>query len=180
MAGYVIHLAVAEEYLRKHNNQEDHGEFIRGVLYPDLAEDKSLSHYGSSSSKVNLVRFLQENKLDNSFNRGVFLHLYTDYLFYNRYLDTFSPEIYNDYDLMNKELMNKYNVKLPEEIKSGVGFKTGNDYKILTLDLATRFIDEISEHSIEEIEKSIRRRPEKWLKYKKEKRDWRRTEVDII
>ena len=36
MPGYVIHLAVAEEYLKKHKNvKENYDEFIEGVIYPD-------------------------------------------------------------------------------------------------------------------------------------------------
>ena len=85
MPGYVIHLAVAEEYLRKHNEvQEDYNDFIEGVIYPDSVKDKSLTHYGKGSSEANLYKFLEENVLENSFKRGYFLHLLTDYLFYNQ------------------------------------------------------------------------------------------------
>ena len=63
MAGYVIHLAVAEEYLRKHKDfKEDYDEFIKGVIYPDSVTDKSLTHYGKKSSKVILKNFLQDNE----------------------------------------------------------------------------------------------------------------------
>ena len=68
MAGYVIHLAVAEEYLKKHNNiKENYDEFIEGVIYPDSVTDKSLTHYGSKSSKVILKDFLKKNKLESSY-----------------------------------------------------------------------------------------------------------------
>ena len=51
MAGYVIHLAIAEEYLKKHKDvKEDYDEFIKGVIYPDSETDKSLTHYGIKSS----------------------------------------------------------------------------------------------------------------------------------
>ena len=87
MAGYVIHLAVAEEYLRNHkDNKEDYNEFIEGVIYPDSVKDKSETHYGEISNDANLYEFLQDKNIDNSFNRGYFLHLLTDYLFYNHYL----------------------------------------------------------------------------------------------
>lgn len=41
MAGYVIHLAVAEEYIRKHKNENNnYEEFIAGVIFPDSVKDK--------------------------------------------------------------------------------------------------------------------------------------------
>lgn len=46
MPGYVIHVAVAQEYLKKHKNvKEDYDEFINGTIYPDSVSDKSLTHY---------------------------------------------------------------------------------------------------------------------------------------
>lgn len=83
MAGYVIHLAVAEEYLRNHKQTENYEEFIEGIIFPDSVKDKSETHYAVKSSKSNLDKFLKDKKIDNSFNRGYFLHLLTDYLFYN-------------------------------------------------------------------------------------------------
>ena len=50
MPGYVIHLAVAEEYLRKQKKvKENYNDFIEGVIYPDSVTDKSLTHYGQKS-----------------------------------------------------------------------------------------------------------------------------------
>ena len=65
----------------------------------------------AKSSKVILKDFLKENKLEDSYKRGYFLHLVTDYLFYNKYLDIFTKDIYNDCDILNKFLIEKYNVK---------------------------------------------------------------------
>ena len=89
MPSYAIHLAVAEEYLKKSNcSKENHEKFIKGVIYPDMVKDKSLSHYGSNSSVSDLSKFLSRNRVNDSFKRGCFLHLMTDYLFYNKYIDT--------------------------------------------------------------------------------------------
>ena len=138
MAGYVIHLAIAEEYLRKHKDiKEDYEEFIKGVIYPDSVTDKSLTHYGIKSSKVILKDFLQDNEINNSYMRGYFLHLITDYLFYNKYLEKFSKDIYNDYDILNKRLIEKYNVVLPENVQNNVFYKEG-ETKILTMELAIK------------------------------------------
>ena len=166
MAGYVIHLAIAEEYLKKHKDvKEDYDEFIKGVIYPDSVTDKSLTHYGIKSSKVILKDFLQDNEINNSYMRGYFLHLITDYLFYNKYLEKFSKDIYNDYDILNKRLIEKYNVVLPENIQNNVFYEDG-ETKILTMELAIKIIDEISDLNLNAVEKEIRKNPndEKWSK----------------
>ncbi|MCF0124510.1 MAG: hypothetical protein HUJ68_01930, partial [Clostridia bacterium] len=143
MPGYVIHLSVAQEYLKKHKNKkEDYNSFIEGVLYPDSVSDKSLTHYGVKSSKSNLFEYIKHNKIDTSFYRGYFLHLLTDYMFYNRYIDTMIKDImYNDYDLLNSMLIEKYKVKIPEKIKDKIFFKEEGDLKILSKQLVIEFID---------------------------------------
>ena len=166
MAGYVIHLAIAEEYLKKHKDvKEDYDEFIKGVIYPDSVTDKSLTHYGIKSSKVILKDFLQDNEINNSYMRGYFLHLITDYLFYNKYLEEFTKDIYNDYDILNKKLIEKYNVVLPENIQNNV-FYFYWETKILTMELVIKIIDEISDLNLNAVEKEIRKNPndEKWSK----------------
>jgi len=75
LAGYVIHLAVAEEYLKKNMKlKENYDEFIKGVIYPDSVTDKSQTHYGKNSSETNLYKFLQEHDVKTSFTKGYFLH----------------------------------------------------------------------------------------------------------
>lgn len=167
MPGYVIHIAVAQEYLKKHKDKkEDKEEFIKGTIYPDSVKDKSLTHYGAKSSKVVLKDFLKDKETNNSFNRGYFLHLVTDYLFYNKYLDTFSKDIYRDYDIINKRLIEDYKVELPEEVEKSVFFEEGKT-KLLHIELAKKVIDEISQLDLEEIEKEIKDNPEnkKWNTY---------------
>lgn len=165
MPGYVIHLAVAEKYLTKHKDKkENYNEFIEGVIAPDDVEDKSLTHYGTSSSKANLYKYLKENIINTSYNRGYFLHLLTDYLFYNKYLTDFSKDIYNDYDILNLYLVEKYNVKIPERVKNVVSYKQGNP-RILNKKLVDTLIDEISDWNIDNIAIEIKRNPTKWTKF---------------
>lgn len=170
MPGYVMHLAVAEEYLRKQKKvKENYNDFIEGVIFPDSVTDKSLTHYGQKSSLANLYNFLKENDLKDSFKRGYFLHLLTDYLFYNKYLDRCSKDIYNDYDILNRKLIEKYKVKLPEKIKKYVFFKDdldGLQLKILTYALACKLIDDISNMQLDDIAKDVLENPEKWTKFK--------------
>lgn len=170
MPGYVIHLAVAEEYLRKHSDKkEEYDKFIEGIIYPDSVTDKSETHYGKMSSLSNVYEFLKENKIDNSFKRGYFLHLLTDYLFYNRYIDHTSKDIYNDYDILNKNLIENYNVKVPEKIKENANFKEGK-LVILTDGIVDKLINDISEMDIDEIAKDIMQNPDEWTKMRELKR----------
>ena len=170
MPGYVIHLAVAEEYLKKHKQKrEEYNEFINGVIFPDSIKNKQETHYGEKSSLSNLYEFLKSNKLDTSFNRGYFLHLLTDYLFYNKYIDIMSNDMYNDYDILNKILIEKYKVKLPETVKSSVFFKDG-ELVILSLELIERMIDDISDMDLDIIEKDVYKDPIKWTTMRKLKR----------
>ena len=164
MPGYVIHLAIAEEYLRKNKEkQENYEEFIKGVIYPDGVKDKSKTHYGEISSRVNLYDFLKENKIDNSFKRGYFLHLLTDYLFYNKYIEYVSDEIYNDYDKLNEEMIKKYKIKLPEEAKEHAKSQKGKT-KLISKELVEELIEEISDMQLDDIEKEVKKEPEKWTK----------------
>ncbi len=162
MAGHVIHLAVAQEYIKKHEKEKfDYSNFIEGVLFPDSVTDKSKTHYGEISPKVNLYEFLKENKLNNQFNRGYFLHLLTDYLFYNHYISRISTDLYDDYDILNSKLIEKYKVIIPEKVKNQVFFKQGA-LKILSLELMEKMIKEISEMDIDIITNKINKNPEGW------------------
>ena len=169
MAGYVIHLAVAEEYLRKHKSKkENYAEFIDGVISPDGVKNKGETHYGPSSAEPNLELFLKDKTVDNSFNRGYFIHLLTDYIFYNKYIEkTSKKDMYSDYDLLNAYLIDKYKVSLPEKVKNKVIFKTDCDLVILSKELIERFIEEVSSYDIDEIVEEIKINPEKWTKIRK-------------
>lgn len=165
MAGYVIHIAIAQEYLRK-NKRNYNEEFVKGAILPDLTIDKSKTHYGKSPAYTNLKKFLLANELSSELNKGIFLHLITDYLFYNKYLDRFSKQhIYDDYDISNKVLIDRYNVKLLDEIKDNVFFKDG-DMKILNFPLIYKLIDEISSLDLDIVKKEVMEDSTKWNYYK--------------
>ena len=172
MPGHVIHLAVAEEYLRNYPNRKEakehkeYIEFIHGVVFPDCEKDKSITHYGKSSSFANLEKFLQDKDLSTSFNRGYFMHLMTDYLFYNRCIECFSKAIYNDYDLSNKKLMEKYKVKLPKGVEHEVFYNDGpeSEMKVFTMDMICKFIEETGKLDIDEVAKEVKDNPEEWTK----------------
>lgn len=158
MAGYVIHLAVAKEYIRNFK-VKDEEEFLRGTLAPDLlaTDTKQITHYSkTTSSEVNLNKFIDSNTLHTSYIQGYFLHLIVDYLFYNKYFTVRSKEIYNDYDILNEELIKHYNIDIPEEIKDKVQFKTG-ELKVLDKEKVYKAINEISRKSLKEYKKEIKR-----------------------
>ena len=166
MPGFVIHTAIGQEYYKKHNNIENYNDFIKGNILPDLTNNKTETHYGKSPAYTDLKKFLNNNKIDTSLNQGIFLHLITDYLFYNYYLDRLSKKIlHNDYDLINKELINRYEVVLLDEIKEFVYFKEGTP-QILTLDLAIKVIEEVSNMDIHEVKKEVLKGIKKWSTYK--------------
>lgn len=131
MASFNIHLAVGKRYAEK-NKIEDLESFYNGIIEPDLVEDKTMSHYTGITDKQDLLLylknktqlslFLSENKIDNDYTRGVFLHLITDYLFFNDFFDSeyiekisydkFIKDLYYSYDICNEYLQNKYDLNL--------------------------------------------------------------------
>lgn len=165
MPGFVIHLSVANKYLETNNIENKH-DFYEGIIAPDLTDDKTKTHYGKGSSETNLQEYLNENEIETSFDKGYFLHLITDYLFYNRYLKDFSKKIYDDYDILNKYLMEKYKVILPEKIKNYVFFKEG-ELSLLDRESIVEFIDNFSRIDLLEVKKEIQSNiPEgKWNTY---------------
>lgn len=171
MAGYVIHLAVAEVYKRKHPEDiKKYDKFIEGVIFPDSVSDKSITHYGEKSSKVNLKSFLEENEINDDYSKGYFLHLVTDYIFYNKLLECFSKDIYNDYDVLNKRLQEKFEVKIPENIKKDVFYKEGEETKILNLEKVIKFIEEVSDYKLDEIKEKVLKHEEYWFEFRQLRR----------
>ena len=167
MAGFVIHLAIAEQYLQIHEQQENEEQFLYGAIEPDFVRPKSDSHYGKSPAYTNLKKFLENNKINTSLKKGQFLHLVTDYLFYNHYLGHVpKEELHNDYDLINEQLIEKYKVKVPDNIKNQIYYKQGTP-KHLTYELACKVIDEVSRLDLEKVKEEVLSGSEKWETYKK-------------
>lgn len=167
MPSFVIHIAAANEYLRKHNKKEDEEEFIKGTIKPDLTDNKMITHYYEGGlGNVNLKEFLETNEINSSFDRGYFLHLVTDYLFYNHYLECYSKEdIYNDYYILNRDIIKKYKVLPIEEIKEYMLYKEGKT-KVLNLESICKMIDEVSSLDLDEVAKEVKSDNEKWKYFK--------------
>ena len=130
MAGFTIHLAVGKQYMEKHNGEiKNEKEFIKGIIAPDLNEkmtdiekNKSKSHYGKweeYSATTNIEQFLKDKNVNvnEDYWKGYFLHLLTDYYFYNidflkesKEIEQNKEHFYYDYDCLNQDLIEKYKV----------------------------------------------------------------------
>lgn len=139
MPGYVIHLAVAKVYEKKYGIK-DIKKFEQGVIAPDQNNNKLISHYAPDSSNPGLEKCLSQKGIEDEFDEGYFLHLVTDYLFYNKFLEKFDNRIYDDYDKLNSSLIKRYNIVLPPEIVDVVKKKEGEPV-ILDENELCRFID---------------------------------------
>jgi len=126
MASIQIHIVIGEEFL-KQNKNINKKEFMAGIIETDIINDGKM-HYSTYKdktnlkdylkNKVNLKKFLEENKIDNDYNKGVFLHLITDYLFFNDFFDSnyldnitysnFCKDLYYSYPICTKILEEIY------------------------------------------------------------------------
>ena len=168
MAGFVIHLAVAQEYLRNNRQiKENEQQFLFGSVQPDFIMPKTASHYGKSPAYTDLKKFLELNETNTSLDKGRFIHLITDYLFYNHYIGHVpKEELHNDYDLINKQIVEKYRVKIIDEVKDKIYYKEGTP-KYLTYETACKFINEVSKIDLEKAKKEILKGNKKWNVYRK-------------
>ena len=143
-----IHLAIAKKYLETHTSL-NYRDVIAGTLYPDAADNNDESHYTNLNrgtdnvshvrGKVNLYSFLKDHETLNDFEFGWFLHLVTDYLFFeecftSKYLlensyEQFCKDLYFAYNHLNLYLTEKYNITekdyidYPSEYYSGVPYE---------------------------------------------------------
>lgn len=134
MPSYCIHLAVGNLYAKK-NKIENKKLFDEGVIAPDFAKDKEASHYSAPRDKkdildflhkkVQLDKYLDANEIDSDFKRGEFLHLVTDYIYFNqffsdeevlKYGDEFLDSMYYSYDCIKAPVEEKYGVEYPSNI----------------------------------------------------------------
>ncbi len=181
MASFQMHLAVAKVYMEYYpiKNKKD---FISGVLDPDLKETKTISHYSDEikndtvreiiKAKVNLKKYLEKNKIDSDYKKGEFLHLLTDYDFFNNFIDEeyknlshniFMDNIYYSYDILLDDLIKKYPVDtfsyqeiLEEKIKNKKSIiKSKNLQNILKIEKVEQWINKLGQTNIEEIAEKI-------------------------
>lgn len=192
MAGFYIHLAIAKKYAEK-NNIKDIESLYKGTVAPDLVKDKRISHYSGKqdstqlidylANKVLLYEYLKGHKVDNDYELGVFLHLVTDYLFFNDLIDKsylssilyedFCKDLYTSYDMTNDYLIEKYAIDfgdlkevLEENIKNNKKDKRTEDsrgHNILPIEKLDAFIERVSSIDLQKYEKNLREAKENIL-----------------
>ena len=171
MPGFTIHIAIAKQYIAKNETEiKNEEEFIKGAIAPDLnkemngpVEDKSKTHYGKWGRYevvTYLDEFLNDSNVDISkdYWKGYFLHLLTDHYFYNREkyfkreyeeMKKNNDKFYNDFDCLNRGLIEKYEIQPLENIKKYMGIHDGEP-KYLKQDKIIDFIEEISNMNLQD------------------------------
>lgn len=185
MASFSIHLAVGKRYFEKSNTIKNCKEFYKGVIAPDLVDDKSTTHYCRVQDENNLLVFLPErvrldkylknNSIETDYQKGVFLHLITDHLFYNNFFDSeylknihgeeFWKDLYYSYDITDQYLGDKYQIdytdflnQVKDSIKKSKKANNITDEKrnnILPLTKLDNFIEYVSDISLENYKDKI-------------------------
>lgn len=174
MPGLNIHFAIGNRYLQK-NNIKDKNLFYEGLAKPDLESNSKDSHYSGIQNKNDLVdylenkvllnKYLEFNDIDSDYKIGEFLHLVTDYLFFNQFIDKnylnkvsyerFRKDLYYSYDIFDSQLSNKYQVdygKLKKKIddcikerKKQSDYVSKEYYNILSEDKIDEFIEYVAD-----------------------------------
>ena len=140
MASALIHLAVAKT-LEQYLNIENKRDYYLGSIAPDISkqigENKQRSHFliNTRDDIPNMELFTQKypNFKNNSFDLGYYIHLYTDRLWFSRFMPLvtngnyiklldgtviFSAPteiqglIYQDYTNLNVQLLDEYKMDL--------------------------------------------------------------------
>lgn len=133
MPSLLIHLAISNQYIKKHPNEiKDIEAFHKGSIAPDLNKDfstilskdkKIISHHYQKDGHINLENFRHNPNIDpnNDFWKGYYLHLLTDELFY---MSDFKKEselslaegahLYQDYQHLASWLIAKYHINRNE------------------------------------------------------------------
>lgn len=139
MASAIIHICVAKKINEKLKRNEN--ALFLGAIAPDISkligETKEKSHFLTTMKKnvPNILEFMQKYKddLNHDFELGYFIHLYTDKLWFDGFIDRYvlgdsirlldgteigiSEEeathlIYNDYTNLNIQLLDEYGLDL--------------------------------------------------------------------
>ncbi len=140
-------------------NYPNINKYINGV-----SDDKNSHHFGLNYKTDNIIEYMKkkvdfnlffnQNDINTSFLRAYFLHLLCDYYFFGEYISdeklsnlSFDEAVkigYNDYDLITPKLISKYNLIIPDQIKSIISRKGIGEIKILKEDTVDEFIDNMS------------------------------------
>ncbi|MEG2011402.1 MAG: hypothetical protein RR067_05290 [Bacilli bacterium] len=185
MASINIHYAIGKRYIEK-NNITDKESFLKGVIEPDLKKNKDKSHYSNkgeyllfldfAKNKVILPKFLNKNDITSDYKKGIFLHLLTDYLFFNHYFpekitknvlkEDFLNDLYFSYYENNDYLIDKYNInfgKLEKKVNKNLEVFKKRRYNNLSIQgknildnqELNKFIEDTSSINLEDYKEKI-------------------------
>ena len=185
MASFNIHLAIGKQYIEKRSQIKNKDEFYKGIIAPDLVENKAETHYSGQqdkddllyylSKKVQLEKFIEKEKIDTDYQKGVFLHLITDYLFFNKFFEKkylsnvtyeeFCQDLYYSYDQTNKYIEKEYKInnmifvqEISKNIQKSKKEKNITDEKrtnIISIKKIDEFIDLVSSIDLEQYKEQI-------------------------
>ena len=185
MASLNVHLAIGKLYLEKNKNISNEEEYYKGIIAPDLVEDKNKSHYTEYldksnlkfylTNRINLLKYLKENNIDTDYELGIYIHLVTDYLFFTNFFDKsyiesvdihkFNNDLYHSYDNIDNYLVDKYKLNFPEldeimtEVKEKCRKKKNTKYEngkdILPFEKIDSFITYVSNINMLEYKNKI-------------------------
>ena len=172
MPSFVMHIAIAKEYVKKHKDEiKNLEEFIEGSIAPDLTQNKNITHYGEwGNYKTNIILkdFLEDvnSDINNDYYKGYLLHLLSDDFTYNHALkkefdfvknDKAHNIIYDEFYYINKIIIPKYElVDFPKEIEKFTQIKDGK-CKYLNIDKIIDMIEKMSSINLEEQIEYIRK-----------------------
>ena len=140
MASAIIHLAVAKT-LEKDLNIENKKDYYLGSIAPDISkqigETKHKSHFLENTKdnvpNIDLFKQKYSNYKNNSFDLGYFIHLYTDKIWFEKFIpkivsgeylkfldgtiiktteEEITKIIYQDYTNLNIKLLDEYKMDL--------------------------------------------------------------------
>ncbi len=174
MASYAMHLAIAKTYLKEHNENEQ--EFYEATVDVDNVPNKKITHYSLNTNetnakkwlgtKVGIEKYVENNKIETSYDRGFFLHLLVDYYFYNCFFNNimlenmskeeFLKQLYQDYDILNSYLIKKYDIKIPEKLDQKYFEFHDGELQIMTYESVDEYIEFISKIDIDQVYKKIK------------------------
>lgn len=181
MPSFTIHIAIAKEYIKKHELEiKDKEQFIKGNIMPDLEEDmtqiikdKNKTHYGKWDKDSNIIHiksFFQDKQVDltKEYWKGYLLHLITDDFFANIVFKKETLQIkeckdtfYHDYSCLNKILMEKYEITPLENIKKYME-PLPEESRYLKPEKIIKFIDKMSSVNLENVAKRKKKKEEEY------------------
>lgn len=161
MPSHLIHFCLANEYAPKYK-VKNKKEFLEGTFYPDNVDIKGKTHYSPYySSDTDLYKFLQDKKLDSSFNEGYFLPLVADCVFYKKYFAdhrNFERAILlNDFDILSPKLIEHYHVtEFPDWVAKSLVCQNGETVEY-HYDKVLQFMEEVLNYELHQLAERILR-----------------------